>query len=265
MTFVLPFPNINPVLVEFGQLGNFPVAIRWYGLLWIFGCLLAWWNAKNYCDKYSKNVTKKDIDDFLVWGVLATVIGGRIGYAIFYSYENFIFFQIWQGGLSFHGGLLGVVFAIVLYTKYRAIPIWQFGDAIACSAPIGLFSVRIANFINGELYGRVTSMPWGMVFPGSGSEPRHPSQLYEAFFEGIILFFLLFMLSRNQKINNRSGVLTGIFLVGYAVARGAVELFRQPDAHLGLLAGGMTMGQWLSIPVFVCGLYLICRPHKTAT
>ena len=265
MTFVLPFPNIDPVLIELVRFGNFPIAIRWYGLLWIFGCLLAWWNARNFCEKYSQNVTKKDIDDFLVWGVLATVVGGRIGYALFYSDENFNIFLIWQGGLSFHGGFLGVVLAIIFYTKYRAVPIWQFSDAIACSAPIGLCSVRIANFINGELYGRVTTMPWGMVFPGGGSQPRHPSQLYEAFFEGIVLFVVLYMLSLNKKVYNRVGLLTGIFMVGYALARGAVEIFRQPDAHLGFLAGGMTMGQWLSAPVLVFGLYLILRPHKTYT
>ena len=154
---------------------------------------------------------------------------------------------------------------IILYTKHREIPIWQFSDSIACSAPIGLCSVRIANFINGELYGRVTTVPWGMVFPGGGSQPRHPSQLYEAFFEGVVLYLFLYFLSQNKKFCNRAGFMTGIFMVGYAFARGAIEIFRQPDAHLGFLSGGMTMGQWLSIPVFVFGLYLIFRPHKSGT
>ena len=263
MTLLLPFPNIDPVLIEFGRIGNFPLAIRWYGLLWITGCLLAWWNAIKYFERSSQPLVRKDIDDFLVWGLLGTVIGGRIGYGIFYSNQHFNLFQIWQGGLSFHGGLLGVILAVVIYTKLRAIPFWKFSDAISCSAPIGLFSVRIANFINGELYGRATNMPWGMMFPEGGTEIRHPSQLYEAILEGIILFALLYFLSRKDKIRDRQGLLTGVFMVGYAIARSAVEFVREPDVHLGLLPGGLTMGQWLSIPVFVFGLYLVFRPHKT--
>ena len=263
MTLLLPFPNIDPVLVEFGRIGSFPLAIRWYGVLWIAGCLLAWWNVIKYFERSSQHVGRKDIDDFLVWGLLGTVIGGRIGYAIFYSNEYFSLFKIWQGGLSFHGGLLGVILAIVIYTKIRAIPFWRFSDAISCSAPIGLFSVRIANFINGELYGRVTNMSWGMIFPNGGTEMRHPSQLYEAMLEGIILFAFLYFLSRKAKIRKSSGMLTGVFMSGYALARGTVEFFREPDLHLGLLAGGLTMGQWLSIPLFVFGLYLVFRPHKT--
>ena len=264
MIFVLPFPNIDPVLIQFGQVGNFPIAIRWYGVLWMAGCLLAWWSAVKFFERSSEKVAQKHVDDFLVWGVLGTVIGGRIGYGIFYSNEYFSFFQVWQGGLSFHGGLSGVIIAAVVFTKFRAIPFWQFSDAIACSAPIGLLLVRVANFINGELYGRVTNMPWGMIFPSGGSEPRHPSQLYEAFLEGLVLFVVLYVLSRNEKICKKAGLLTGIFMVGYAVARGAVELVRQPDPHLGILTGGLTMGQWLSIPVFLFGLYLILRPNKRA-
>ena len=191
MTLLLPFPNIDPVLIEFGRIGNFPLAIRWYGVLWITGCLLAWWNAIKYFERSSQPLVRKDIDDFLVWGLLGTVIGGRIGYGIFYSNENFSLFQIWQGGLSFHGGLLGVILAVVIYTKLRGIPFWRFSDAISCSAPIGLFSVRVANFINGELYGRETNMPWGMIFPKGGIELRHPSQIYEAILEGLILFILI--------------------------------------------------------------------------
>ena len=262
MAFSLSFPNIDPVLIEFGQIGNFPLAIRWYGVLWVTGCLLAWWNAIKYFERSPQHVVRKDVDDFLVWGLLGTVIGGRIGYGVFYSQENFSLFQIWQGGLSFHGGLLGVILAVVIYTKLRTIPFWKFSDAISCSAPIGLFSVRIANFVNGELYGRETNMPWGMVFPKGGTELRHPSQLYEAILEGIILFALLYLLSRKENIRERKGLLTGVFMIGYAIARGIVEFVREPDVHLGILAGGLTMGQWLSIPVFLFGLYLVLRPHK---
>ena len=264
MNFVLPFPNIDPVLIEFGQIGSFPIAIRWYGLLWMVGCVLAWWCVIKFFERSSFKVEKKHIDDFLIWGVLGTVLGGRIGYSMFYSSENFSFFKIWQGGLSFHGGLMGVIVAIIIFTKLRAIPFWRFSDAICCSAPIGLFSVRIANFINGELYGRVTNLPWGIIFPSGDNEPRHPSQLYEAFLEGVVLFVILYFLSRNGHVRERTGLLTGIFMTGYAAARGAVEFVRQPDAHLGLLAGGLTMGQWLTIPIFLFGLYLIFRSHRTS-
>ena len=198
MIFALPFPSIDPVLINIGMVGSFPIAIRWYGLLWIAGCVGAWWWVIKYFERSPVEVEKKHIDDFLVWAVLATVLGGRIGYSAFYSGDNFNFFQIWQGGLSFHGGLIGVIVAVIVFVKMRKIPFWQFSDAIACAAPIGLFAVRIANFINGELYGRVTNVPWGMVFPLGGPEPRHPSQLYEAFLEGAVLFALLYILSRKR-------------------------------------------------------------------
>ena len=265
MTFALPFPSIDPVLINIGMVGGFPIAIRWYGLLWIAGCVGAWWWVIRYFERSPVEVEKKHIDDFLVWAVLATVLGGRIGYGAFYSGDNFDFFQIWQGGLSFHGGLVGVIVAVIVFVKMRKIPFWQFSDAIACAAPIGLFAVRIANFINGELYGRVTNVPWGMVFPLGGPQPRHPSQLYEAFLEGAVLFALLYALSRNDKVRARPGLLTGIFMLGYAGARGLVEFFRQPDQHIGVLAFGLTMGQWLSIPILLFGLYLVFRSHKTAS
>ncbi len=264
MTFALTFPTIDPVLIDFGTIGGFPLAIRWYGVMWMAGCLAAWRWVVQYFKRLPGMVEKKHIDDFLVWTVLATVIGGRVGYGLFYSGDNFSFFQIWQGGLSFHGGLIGVIVAVIVFVKLRKLPFWAFSDAVACAAPLGLFTVRIANFINGELYGRVTDVSWGMVFPGGGPDPRHPSQLYEAFLEGIVLFVVLNLLARNEKIRNRPGLLTGLFMLGYAAARGSVELVRQPDAHLGVLAFGMTMGQWLSIPVLLFGLYLLFRPHKAA-
>ncbi|MEE2745999.1 MAG: prolipoprotein diacylglyceryl transferase [Pseudomonadota bacterium] len=264
MFFAIPFPNIDPVLIEFGQIGSFPIAVRWYGLLWVVGCIGAWWNVNRYFSGTSNKIEKKYIDDFLIWGILATVIGGRLGYFIFYSEDNFNFFQIWLGGLSFHGGLAGVIFAMLLFTRRYSISFWLFSDAIACSAPIGLFTVRIANFINGELYGRISDLPWAMVFPAGGLSSRLPSQLYEAFFEGLVLFGILYYFSKKASLSERPGTLTGIFLVGYSIARGIIENFRQPDAHLGLLAGGLTMGQWLSFPVLCFGILLIifARPFK---
>lgn len=260
--FSFLFPNIDPVIIEFGSLGGFPLAIRWYGFLWLLGCILAWRYVLMFFNRSKFKVEKKKIDDFLVWAVIATIVGGRVGYGLFYSPNYFSFFKIWQGGLSFHGGLLGVIVAVFVYTHFRKIPFWRFSDALCCAAPIGLFSVRLANFINGELYGRPTNLPWGVVFPTGGSQPRHPSQLYEAFLEGIILFAVLYFLSRNYKIREKPSMLTGVFMVGYALARVVVETVRQPDAHIGFLIGGTTMGQWLSFPLLLFGLYLIGSAKK---
>ena len=258
----IPFPNFDPVIIDFGQVGSFPIAIRWYGLLWLIGSLLAWFHVVSRFKDKSLGIEKKQIDDFLFWAVLSSVLGGRIGYAIFYAPENFSFFKIWTGGLSFHGGFIGVVLAIIFYSRIQKIPIWTLGDAIACAAPLGLFCVRIANFINGELYGRVTNLPWGVVFPNSGGVPRHPSQLYEAMFEGLILFLILHVLSKNPNFQNKGGFLTGVFISGYAIFRVGAEFFREPDAHLGFIIPGVTMGQILSLPLLLVGIYLIFRPKR---
>jgi phosphatidylglycerol:prolipoprotein diacylglycerol transferase len=209
----------------------------------------------------------EDIDDFLIWATLGIVLGGRIGYTLFYNFDYYAAnplaaLQIWKGGMSFHGGVLGVIFSGLIFVKRRGISLLRFADIVACATPVGLMLGRLANFINGELYGRVSDVPWAMVFPHGGPEPRHPSQLYEAVLEGFVLFVVLAVLSRSEIIRNRPGVLLGIFLLGYAMARGTVELFRQPDAHLGILAAGMTMGQWLSLPMVFGGIYLIIRTGK---
>jgi phosphatidylglycerol:prolipoprotein diacylglycerol transferase len=170
--------------------------------------------------------------------------------------------QVWLGGMSFHGGMIGVAVATFLFARQRAIPLFHFSDLLASASPIGLFLGRIANFINGELYGRASDVPWAMVFPRGGPLARHPSQLYEAVLEGAVLFIVLFFLSRRESLRQRAGFLTGVFLAGYSVARGIAELFRQPDTHLGFLLGGTTMGQWLSIPMLVLGLYLIVRRRR---
>ena len=170
--------------------------------------------------------------------------------------------MVWRGGMSFHGGLLGVAIAGLIFVRRCGIPALAFSDMLACAAPIGLFLGRIANFVNGELYGRVTDVPWAMVFPRGGPAPRHPSQLYEAALEGLVVFIILFVMRRSQAVRERTGLLTGVFFVGYAVARGIVETVRQPDAHLGILAFGSTMGQWLSVPLFACGLYFIVSARR---
>ena len=212
-------------------------------------------------------MSEKDVDDFLVWATLAVVLGGRIGYVSFYKpgyyFSNPLeIFQVWQGGMSFHGGLIGVIIAVILFSRLRKLPMFAVGDAVACAAPIGLFLGRLANFINGELFGRATDVPWGIVFPHGGPLPRHPSQVYEALLEGLILFIILFWLSRKQSVRERHGMLVGVFLIGYTISRGLVEFVRQPDAHLGTLVFGATMGQLLSIPFLLAGLYLVFRNQR---
>ncbi|MGB0631840.1 MAG: prolipoprotein diacylglyceryl transferase [Alphaproteobacteria bacterium] len=258
----LTYPTIDPVLIEIG-----PFAIRWYALSYIAGILLAWrymiWLAR----RSPAGMTKEHVDDFVVWATLGIVLGGRLGYVIFYKAGYYLqnpmeALAVWQGGMSFHGGLLGVIFAVWLFCRRRGYSWIAVGDIVACTVPVGLFLGRIANFINGELYGRVTDSPLGMVFPGGGPLPRHPSQLYEAVLEGLVLFFVLFWLARRPGTFDKRGLLSGIFLAGYAIGRATVEFFRQPDAHIGFLAIGTTMGQWLSLPLFIVGVWLIVRARR---
>ncbi|MCG8508581.1 MAG: prolipoprotein diacylglyceryl transferase [Rhodospirillales bacterium] len=260
MTFVLAFPTIDPVLIEIG-----PIAIRWYGLAYVVGLLLGWRIARRLASGPPQVTTPQNIDDFLVWATLGVILGGRLGSIIFYNFDYYLnypldVFKIWQGGMSFHGGFLGVVIAGWLFVKRKGIDPLAFGDILACAAPIGLFFGRIANFINGELYGRPTDVPWAMIFPtDEAGLPRHPSQLYQAALEGLVLFLLLYFLWRVDAVRRRSGVLIGVFLIGYAVARSFAEFFRQPDAHIGFLAAGTTMGQLLSLPMLLVGVWLILR------
>jgi len=257
---VIPYPAIDPVVVSFG-----PFAIRWYALAYIAGLIIGW----RYCLAMAKQTPQvarvQDIDDFLVWATLGVVLGGRTGYILFYNFDYYAahpleIFALWHGGMSFHGGMLGVIVALILFCRQRKIPLLAFSDIIVCAVPIGLFFGRIANFINGELWGRATDVPWAMIFPTDPDHlPRHPSQLYEAFLEGIVLFLLLFVLRYFTNARLRPGVLSGVFLFGYGTARIIVELFRQPDAQLGFLLFGVTMGQILSVPLLLVGLWLVLR------
>ncbi len=260
--FAIPYPAIDPVLIELG-----PFVIRWYALAYIAGLVIGW----RWCLMLAKRppivVTPEAVDDFLVWATLGVVLGGRLGYVLFYKPDYYLAnpleaLQVWHGGMSFHGGALGVVLAIVLFCRQRRINFLAFGDIIVCAAPIGLFFGRIANFINSELWGRVTDVPWAMVFPNGGPLPRHPSQLYEAFLEGIVLFIIVNGLERFTRIRERPGALSGVFLIGYGIARIIAEFFREPDAFLGFLAFGLTMGQILSLPFVLIGLVLLLRPQR---
>jgi len=253
----IPYPAIDPIAISVG-----PFAIRWYALAYIVGLIIGW----RYCLWLAKRppavASATAIDDFLVWATLGVVLGGRSGYVLFYKpheyFQNPIeILKLWHGGMSFHGGALGVLVAIWLFCRQRSLSLLAFADIITPAVPVGLFFGRVANFINGELWGRPTDVPWAMVFPNAGPLPRHPSQLYEAGLEGIVLFLIMFALLRWTNIRNRPGALSGVFLIGYACARITGEFFREPDSFLGFLWFGATMGQLLSIPVFLLGLWLV--------
>ncbi len=262
MVLAIPFPTIDPVLVEIG-----PLAIRWYALAYITGLLLGWRYVRHLSALPPRTMTRENVDDLLVWITLGVILGGRIGYVLFYRPGYYLFnpleaLAVWQGGMSFHGGLIGVLLAGWLFSRRNGLHPLRVGDVVACATPIGLFFGRLANFINSELWGRVTDVPWGVVFPNGGPLPRHPSQIYEALLEGLLLFVILFLLSRKRSLRERPGLLGGIFLAGYAIGRIIAEMFRQPDAHIGFLAGGVTMGQLLSLPVLAVGLFLIMRAYR---
>jgi len=258
---VIPFPAINPILIAIG-----PFAIRWYALAYIVGIIAGWFYARAIIASEKlwggpAPLTVLDFDDFVIWITLGIILGGRTGYVLFYNLPHFAehpveILQLWNGGMSFHGGVTGCVVAIVLFALRRHIPMLSLGDVTAAVAPIGLFLGRIANFINGELWGRPTDAPWAMVFPNGGPIPRHPSQLYEAMLEGVVLFVVLGLMVRAGTLR-RPGVVTGVFALGYGVARIVCELFREPDAQLGFLWGGLTMGMLLCIPLMLAGIAVL--------
>jgi phosphatidylglycerol:prolipoprotein diacylglycerol transferase len=258
---VLKFPNLDPVLISFG-----PFSIRWYALAYIVGILLGWLYARSII-RGERNwggpapLTVIDFDDFILWVTLGIILGGRTGYVLFYNWPHFAehpieMMQLWKGGMSFHGGFTGCVLAVVLFARWRGISILSLGDITCAVAPIGLFLGRLANFINGELWGRPTDVPWAMAFPGGGPMPRHPSQLYEAALEGLVLLLVL-LISMRAGALRRPGLVTGQFAVFYGAARIICEFFREPDAQLGFLWGGLTMGMLLSVPLMLVGLGFI--------
>jgi len=257
---VIPFPAIDPTLVEIG-----PFAIRWYALAYIVGLLVGWRYVRSLAARAPSHLSETDIDDLLVWITLGVILGGRLGYVLFYKPLYFIdnpldALQVWQGGMSFHGGLIGCVLAGYVFARRRNLPALHVGDLCAAAGPIGLFLGRLANFINGELWGRATDAPWAMVFPGDPTQtPRHPSQLYEAALEGVLLFVVLWLLARREHVRARYGTILGVFVAGYGAARFCVEFAREPDAHLGYLFAGASMGQLLSLPMILIGVALIVR------
>jgi phosphatidylglycerol:prolipoprotein diacylglycerol transferase len=260
---VIPYPAIDPILISIG-----PFAIRWYALAYIFGIIAGWFYARVVIASERlwggpAPFTVLDFDDFVVWITLGIILGGRIGYVLFYNLAHFAshpseIVQIWNGGMSFHGGVAGCMIAVILFARMRHIPMLSLGDVTCAVAPIGLFLGRLANFINGELWGRPTDVPWAMIFPHGGPLPRHPSQLYEAALEGVALFAILGLLVRAGALK-RPGTVTAIFAIGYGVARSFCEFFREPDIQLGFLfgSGWLTMGMLLCAPLILAGIALL--------
>lgn len=263
----LAFPVIDPVLFEIG-----PFAIRWYALAYIAGLVGGWWYVRRLVQRpqlwpaSGAPYKPEDIDDFLTWATLGVIIGGRLGYVAFYEPARFLadpitILQVWNGGMSFHGGLLGVIGAMILFARKRQASALSLFDIIGAAAPIGLFFGRLANFINGELWGRPTDLPWGMVFPMADDLPRHPSQLYQSFGEGVVLFLACAIAIRLGGLK-RPGFVGGIFTAGYGIARFLAEYVRAFDPGIGLIGGLITMGQLLSLPMILAGLVLIAHSRK---
>jgi phosphatidylglycerol:prolipoprotein diacylglycerol transferase len=268
----LSFPNVDPVIFQIG-----PLAVHWYGLGYVVGILFAWWYARRLVENDrlwpvgGAPIKPIDIDDFLIWAAAGVVLGGRIGYILFYDFARYIenpasIFAVWQGGMSFHGGLTGVTISMILFARRRGFSPWSLFDIIAAGAPVGFGLVRLTNFINSELWGRQTDVSWAFVFPTGGPVPRHPSQLYEAALEGIVLFLILRILTHSGLKLKQPGFVAGAMIAGYGSARILVEFFREPDAHIGYLAGDwLTMGMVLSVPMVLLGVWAMLRARRSAT
>ncbi|CAN7406294.1 prolipoprotein diacylglyceryl transferase [Neorhizobium tomejilense] len=270
---LMPFPNIDPVAFSIG-----PLAVHWYGLAYVAGILLGWFYARRLAANGSlwkdgqSPITAVQLDDFLVWVAAGIVLGGRIGYILFYDMgavaaNPIRAIEIWNGGMSFHGGFIGATIAMIIFARRNTIPVWSMFDTVAAVVPFGLLFGRLANFINGELWGRLSSAPWAVVFPTGGPFSRHPSQLYEAGLEGIVLVLVLALLIFRFKALKVPGTIAGTFVIGYALCRIFVEFFREPDAQLGYLLGTswLTMGMILSLPMIAAGVWAILRARAAVT
>ena len=265
----MDFPQIDPIAFSIG-----PLVIRWYALAYLVGIIGGWryalWLAGRDPDL---KPSRLQVDDFLPWAVIGIILGGRLGYVLFYQPTYYLqnpegILKVWQGGMAFHGGALGVIIALIIYALVRKIPLLRLTDIVCAVVPIGLFFGRLANFVNGELWGRPTDKSWGVIFPDADLQARHPSQLYEAALEGFVLFFILMALYLLPATRHRPGIVTGAFLAGYALFRMFIELFREPDAHLGFIVGTISMGQILSLPMFLLGagtiIYALIKGRRPA-
>ncbi len=256
------FPNINPIAIDLGV-----VKISWYAISYICGILLSWFLILKIIKFKNIKISNKNVSDLISNCIVGIILGGRLGYVIFYNPEYYFnnileIFKIWNGGMSFHGGFIGVIIAVIYSSKSSKVPLMVFSDLISIVSPIGIFFGRIANFVNGELYGKVTNHKFGMIFPKGGNLPRHPSQLYEALFEGLILFIILLLLMNVTNFFNKKGLMTGFFILLYGIFRFFVEFFREPDIHIGYLYLDFSMGQLLSLPMIIIGLFFIIIFYK---
>ncbi len=268
----IAYPDINPIAFSIG-----PLAVRWYGLAYVAGILIGWFYARKIAANTGlwaagrPPITLQQLDDFVFYAAIGIVVGGRLGYVLFYEPGRFMENPLWlfavnEGGMSFHGGFAGTTIAMILFARKHSISIWSLFDIISAQAPIGLFFGRMANFINGELWGRITDVPWAMSFPSGGPFTRHPNQLYEAALEGVLLFLILAVSVFGGKFLKKPGLVTGIFVSCYAIFRIFIEFFREPDQQLGFLYGGwLTMGMLLSLPMLLAGLWAMFRARKGVT
>ncbi|WP_432461094.1 prolipoprotein diacylglyceryl transferase [Agarivorans sp. QJM3NY_25] len=255
----LVFPKIDPIAISIG-----PLDVRWYGLMYLLGFMFAMWLGNRMADKAGSGWTRAEVSDLLFYGFLGVILGGRVGYVMFYQLPLFLdnplyLFKIWEGGMSFHGGLLGVITAMFWFARHTKRHFFTVSDFIAPLIPFGLATGRIGNFLNGELWGRPTDMPWGMIFPSGGLVARHPSQLYEFALEGIALLLILLIYAKRKP---PMGAISGAFLITYGCFRFTIEFFREPDSQLGLLSFGMSMGQLLSLPMVIVGALFITWAYR---
>ncbi len=256
------FPAISPIIFTIG-----PLAVRWYSMAYLFGILIGWFLLKRNVQKNNLKLTSENIEDLVFYITLGVILGGRLGYVLFYGQSMYWHhplqvFAIWHGGMSFHGGILGVILALWYFSHKIKYPFLGLTDVVVLYAPIGIFFGRLANFVNDELWGRPTDVAWAVRFPNGGYVPRHPSQLYEAMTEGLLMFLVLNWLWRYQSVRSKTGTVSAVFAVLYAVFRGSMEQFRQPDAQLGFIFGTITMGQILSLPLLVAGVIVLWRNLK---
>ena len=260
--------NFDPVLIDLGLF-----QIRWYSIAYILGIIIGWMYAAKIIklttiNKYNfRQIKTPHFNDLIIYLVIGIVLGGRLGYVLFYNLEYysqnlFEIFKLWQGGMSFHGGLLGVIVSIIFFSKKTKTNFFKFADIVSCVAPIGIFLGRIANFINGELYGKISTLPWAIIFPNGGSVARHPSQIYEAILEGIILFILINYLALKKQLLFKTGYISGLFLVSYSILRILAEIFREPDIHLGLFFNYFSLGTLLSMATLIVGFVIFMSAKK---
>lgn len=258
----IEFPNISPIAFSFG-----PIVLRWYALSYLAGIISAWVLIKRNIKKYHIEMNATQLDDLIFYATLGIIFGGRLGYILCYGQGYFWhnpleIFAIWHGGMSFHGGVIGVIFSLYYFSRKEKYPFFKITDLAALYTPLGIFFGRLANFINDELWGRVTDVAWAVKFPNGGYLPRHPSQIYEALSEGLLMFVILNLLWRQKYVREHTGFISAVFLIFYAFCRICMEFFREPDSQLGFIFGQTTMGQFLSVPFLALGIYILHKSLK---